>query len=77
MLMFLKNSRSLIPRLMGPLPRNISNVSSENLCLSHALSEESVDQLIEDSLDVAPTEATDSTTDKTANQNKDNVESAS
>ena len=63
MLMFLKNSRSLIPRLMGPLPRNISNVSSENLCLSHALSEESVDQLIEDSLDVAPTEATDSTTD--------------
>ena len=75
MLMFLIISRSLIPRFMGPLPRNVSNVSSENLCLSHALSEESVDQLIEDSLDVAPTEATD-TTDNTANQNKDNVESS-
>ena len=76
MLIFPIISRSLIPRFMGPLPRNVSNLSSENLCLSHALSEESVDQLIEDSLDVAPTEATDNT-DNTANQNKDNVESSS
>ena len=72
MLTYLIISRSLIPRFMGPLPRNVSNVSSENLCLSHALSEESVDQLIEDALDVAPTEANDNT----ANQNKDNAESS-
>ena len=37
----------MIPRFTGPLARNISNLSSEHLGVSEALSEESIDQLVE------------------------------
>ena len=37
----------MIPRFTGPLARNISNLSSEHLGVSEALSEESIDQIVE------------------------------